>query len=239
MKGILNTTLTFFAQNTQKKVVRWRVSNMHAFYLTGQGAVFEIPTSGLRSGGNPSFDFDFEFDPELEEQMAEMSEEIRESSLELAKEAQKLALERAKEARWESDSEKGKSSLTAPAPPAPPTPPAPPVPEANRAKLKKAVEDAQARAKKMREEAEATREKFLKNLGEAKGYLIEALANYGDGMTTVKPEEYINLVLTTDNNDDQRIRADVVSVRKSWISDYKAGRLTMEAFKQKVIQYNQ
>jgi len=220
---------------------------MRAFYLAGQGAVFEIPTSGLRSPGVPNLDFDFDFSygPEFQEEMAAMSEEIRTNARELARNAAQLARDKA---YAESGSRKGKNSPAVPAPPAPPAAPAPPVPpappapqavEVNTTKLKKAVEDAQARTKKLREDAESNRDKFLKNLAEAKAYLIEALANYGDGMTTVKPEEYINVVLTTDGYDDQRTRADVVSVRKSWVSDYKAGRLTMEAFKQKVIQYNQ
>jgi hypothetical protein len=32
-------------------------------------------------------------------------------------------------------------------------------------------------------------------------------------------------------------RYDTISVQKSWITDYKAGRLTVDAFKQKVLQY--
>ena len=46
MKGILNTTLTYFAQNSEKKVLRNRFSDTRAFYLAGQGAVFEITPAG-------------------------------------------------------------------------------------------------------------------------------------------------------------------------------------------------
>jgi hypothetical protein len=31
----------------------------------------------------------------------------------------------------------------------------------------------------------------------------------------------------------------VVSAQKSWITDYKAGKLTLDAFKQKVLQYSE
>jgi hypothetical protein len=67
MKGILGTTLSFVAQNLQRQSAStsgtskvntpfgpvavstpWRSSNMHAFYLYGQGAVFVFPTSSLR-----------------------------------------------------------------------------------------------------------------------------------------------------------------------------------------------
>ncbi len=239
MKGILNTTLTFFSQNSEKRTARFRFSNMKAFYLSGQGAVFEIPTSGFRASGMSNFNFNFDFGPEFQQEIADMSEEIRLQSQELARNATLRAMERARSDAAGS----GKNSPVAPAPPAvaaPPSPPAPPAVEVSGAKIKKSLEEAQARTKKLREDAAANQEKFLKSLSEAKIYLIEALANYGDGMTTVKPEEHINLVLTTDSYDeDQRTRADIISVRKSWISDYKAGRLTMDAFKQKVIQYNQ
>jgi hypothetical protein len=148
-------------------------------------------------------------------------------------------------------SQGGKAAPAPPSPPSPPTPPTPPAPpapfappapartEVEREKLRKAVEDARGRTKQIREEAEANRQKFLQNIAGLKPPLIEALANYGDSITTVKPEEYINLVLITDGFDEQRTRSDVISARKSWITDYKAGRLTMEGFKQKVVQYNQ
>ena len=69
MKGILSTTLSFVAQSLQKQSTAQagtrgtttpfgsvsvyssglRFSNMNAFYLYGQGAVFVIPSSTLRS----------------------------------------------------------------------------------------------------------------------------------------------------------------------------------------------
>ena len=49
--------------------------------------------------------------------------------------------------------------------------------------------------KKSREEAAANQEKFLESLKEIRVHLIEALANYGDSLTQVKPGEYINLIL--------------------------------------------
>ena len=99
----------------------------------------------------------------------------------------------------------------------------------------------QARIKKSREEAEANREKFLESLKEIRMPLIEALANYGDSLTTVKPGEYINLVLIDGHLRFGRMktRHDIISAQKSWITDYKAGRLTLENFKQKVLQYTE
>ena len=103
----------------------------------------------------------------------------------------------------------------------------------------KKVEGVQARIKKSQEEAEASREKFLESLKEIRTPLIEALANYGDSLTTVKPGEYINFVLMTDSLGRTKTRHDIISSQKSWITDYKAGRLTLENFKQKVLQYTE
>jgi len=104
------------------------------------------------------------------------------------------------------------------------------------------VAEYQAKAKKSREESQARREKLLQNLAEAKIYPVEALANYGDSLTTVRPNEYISLILTTDGIDahsdfgGQKTRQNIISAQKSWITDYKAGRLSLDAFKQKAQQ---
>jgi hypothetical protein len=249
MKGILNTTLTFIAQNDSRSGPRWRFLNLSAFYLAGQGAVFVIPTSGFRFPNSLNFSTEFGPGPEFAEQMAKLGEEIGRYTRELQADASRN-MEQALEL-----SSRAMSREEAPAPPTPPAPPSPPTPpavpsaapkpgnavkvEIEREKLKKAIEDARARAQKAREDASASREKFLRDLAEVKTYLIEALANYGDSMTTVKPEEFINLVLVTNGFDGQETRSDVISARKSWISDYKAGKLNLEGFKQKVVQYNQ
>jgi hypothetical protein len=237
MKGILNTTLRFAAENTQKQASSWRFfSSPNGFYLSGQGAVFVISASGARVLESPG---SFNLGPEFAEEMAKL-DEVR---AELSETSSRMAT-------WNSRGRDGSIVIAAPpsppAPPAAPSPaaaPAPPVspaqksvapkPEAEREKLRKAVEVELANVNKRREEAAANREKFIQNLVEVKTHLVETLGNYGDSMTTVKPEEYINLVLLSDG------RSDVISARKSWITDYKAGRVNLEGFKQKVIQYNQ
>ena len=98
--------------------------------------------------------------------------------------------------------------------------------------------------KKSREEAAASQQKLLENLKEIRVYLVEALANYGDALTQVKSNEYINLILSTNTFDDtdsgrMKTRHDIISAQKSWITDYKAGRITLDNFKQKVLQYTE
>jgi hypothetical protein len=246
MRGILGTTMSFVSQNAQRSAgttptarsgqyistSSWRVSNINAFYLYGQGAVFVIPSSSLRMSAFFNQDgvgFAFALD-----------EAGR------ALEAAKADIERVGAKRAAS------SGVGAPAA-APmvaqtPKPTAPAAAPQSQEELRKKLAEQVEKSKKSREDLLASREKLQKMLDEMKGYLIETLANYGDSLTTVKPNEYINIVFSTDDadgfalmNDGSAVdaRRQVISVQKSWITDYKAGRLSMDAFKQKALQYNQ
>jgi Skp family chaperone for outer membrane proteins len=112
--------------------------------------------------------------------------------------------------------------------------------EERRKKQKDLLEKFEARAEKNREEAQKKREKLLQSLADIKANLIETLANYGDSLTTVKSDEYINLVLNTEDPEAaNKKRSDTISAQKSWITDYKAGRLSLQDFRGKVLQYTQ
>jgi hypothetical protein len=142
------------------------------------------------------------------------------------------------------------AKLAAQAPPQPPQAPQPaPAPQPQREEdIRKKVEDLQRSLVKRREEEEAKRKQLLERLAQIKVYLIEALANHGDSLTHVKPNEYINVILTAEegdtrffklaDSDSEASTREIMSVQKSVITDYKAGRLTLDAFKQKVLQYN-
>jgi hypothetical protein len=137
------------------------------------------------------------------------------------------------------------------APPQPPQAPQPaPAPRSpqKEEEVRKRVEDLQRSLVKRREEAELKRKQLLERLAQVKIYLIEALANHGDSLTHVKPNEFINLVLTAEeggakvfnlaDSEGESSHREIMSVQKSVITEYKAGRLTLDAFKQKVLQYN-
>jgi hypothetical protein len=116
--------------------------------------------------------------------------------------------------------------------------------QVDREEAHRRLEDAQAKVRKAREEMEVRRQKLLEALTKVSGYLVEALANHGDSLTHVRPNEYINIIITTDEGmplmgagAEVRSRREVISVQKSTITDYKAGRITLDAFKQKVLQY--
>ncbi len=256
MKGILATTLSFVAQEIQKPaaastrpegrlVYSYGQSMMRpsAFYLYGQGAVFVISSSSLRLPGLVSGNYvraaaDFELASEQSRRQLEAA------SREIAVLAEQMD-RRGAEARRIAPPAAPPQAAKPPSPPATPAPPTPP--QVSQEELRKKLAEAQEKVKKVREENEANRAKFMEALAQIKIYLIEALANHGDSLTTVKANEYINVVIMTGDlsgrfNWEEGGRGadqEVISVQKSWISDYKAGRLTLEAFKQKTLQYSE
>lgn len=105
---------------------------------------------------------------------------------------------------------------------------------------KAALELYKERSERNREEARKRREKLAQSLADINVHLVETLANYGDSLTTVQSHEYINLVLSTEDPESRsKRRSNTISVRKSMITDYKAGRISLEDFKQNVLQYTQ
>jgi F0F1-type ATP synthase assembly protein I len=263
MKGILRTTLDFAGQEFsggETSVTRGRFKmgpvfinpgNMTAFYLAGQGAVISIPASTIqnsyfRQGGHMNIavgpeELDL---GEFNEAMADLQEEMGDLSEELSSLGKEMSVKIANQVI---------SSFPPPPPESPNAGQAPPLtPDKMKGKdskkyngleadLKKKLSALQEKAKKRQEEFEARKAKFRANLEQVKGVLIEALANHGDSLTTVKPHEFINLVIVDEGGgwlaNDADGRREIISVQKSIISEYKAGRLTLEEFKQKVLNY--
>ena len=232
--------------------------NIGAFYLAGQGAVFTIPTSSVRDmmGGREG-KMAFAFASDMKDVgwngawMEQLGNQINELNAQLQ---DSFGLE-------------GIAALTAvPAPPSPPAPaapavspaspvPAPKPPQSGQSKdspdaasarekqLRHKLSELQEKVKQRGAEEEARQAKFRESLSQLKVFLMEAMANHGDSLTVVKPSEYVNLVIVDEGNrwfgDDSGDRAqrEILSVQKSVITDYKASKLTLEAFKQKVLNY--
>ncbi|MEJ2244844.1 MAG: hypothetical protein P8Y80_01975 [Acidobacteriota bacterium] len=249
MKGILETSLAFSLSDEETVKSTYRVSNasnIDAFYLSGQGAVFMIPTSSFyRSGGIFVM-------PEFSEQMSTLNEKVRILTQNLALQSEQLA---SKAQEWNqaksgigsgkgagvgSGIGSGEGSIAAPSPPSAPPPPTPPTPPPAPTVIQL------PQSSEQKEEAAAREAEYQKNLEKAKFQLIETLANYGDSLTTVQSGEYINLILIPNSYAiGVYVRAaghqstrEIITARKSWIADYKAGRLSLEGFKQKVLQYS-
>ena len=262
MKGILDTTLKF-GQSDQNEQGgwRWSVSNLETFYLAGQGAVFVIPAYRYSSGMTVVTPSRVVATP-----FGDVTVGGQEAGRIVSGVGSGAGSGVGSGVGSGTGSVPALPAPAAPAPPAPPapqTPPAPPAPPTPPAQasppdrsqellrfyaedlrnrneeVRKSLEQVRTRVEKNRETLEASRKKLVESIQQIKPNLIEALANYGDSLTIVKPEEYINLVLVTEDFGSGGRRADVISARKSWITDYKAGRLSMDGFKQKVLQYVQ
>ncbi len=265
MNQILNTTLGFvsnelrsgrtvvstpFGENYSKGSF-W--STISSYYLHGQGAVFIIPTSGYRSYGVLAAAKDMEarvFALQSEKAAAAAYSGALSRSLGRGAGAGTGGgvgagvgggVAGGVEGGVAGGVAGGVPTQVQPATPKPVQPPA------DKESTSKRLTELQEKAKQHREQAEKEREKLGELMKQAKGYLIETRANYGDSLTTVKPNEYINLILTADwdgssyliGSDEPRVRRDVISVQKSVITDYKAGRINLDAFKQKVLQYQE
>jgi hypothetical protein len=220
-------------------------SNISSFYLAGQGMVFAIPTFTLRNLQSTAYPMGMAYSmpSEFSDKMNLLNKELIARTKELARAQEQLSGVASAQASPNPFTGSGvfagsgKGEATASTPPVPPTTQdkslAERIPD-----LQKAIEKLRANIKTTTQEANKLGEQTLaKNLEEMRPFLIETLATYGDSLTIVKPEEHINFVLITNELEKQKTGFIVISARKSWITDYKAGRLTLDAFKQKVIQY--
>jgi hypothetical protein len=154
---------------------------------------------------------------------------------------------------------------TPPAPPAPPEPPEPPehpdtgasytrartrtqysAEERERhmeyvkqraVEMEERLKEAQQREREMEEQVEKYRARVTEEL-------ILALANHGDSLTELKADEYINLILVEGEGSFIQWASDpigqpsgIFSVKKSDVTDYRTGRITLDEFKSRVLTY--
>jgi hypothetical protein len=106
------------------------------------------------------------------------------------------------------------------------------------------LKKAQEKMKLRQQDLEKRRAELVQRIERLKVYLKDALANHGDSLSVVKPQEYVTFVITTDgvrgwfggNGDDQATQH-VMSVKKSDVVEFKSGRITREQFAQRVMEY--
>jgi len=229
MEGILQTTLQFAlkevkSQNEPGKDEKLKpdfygeiggFSNIESFYLYGQGVIFIIPTASLQNRSTLAGFVEYAA-------LTDKSEFFQ-----LAPGWPGSSPAPAIARRAEVDKSDSKQS------------------EGNQTEVRKRLSDAQERVKKRKEAEVSLRMKLDELLVRVKSSMIEALANYGDSLTQVKPNEYVTLIFSSERSSHFKImtagenprQQEIVSVQKSLITDHKAGRLSLESFKQKVLNY--
>jgi len=234
MKGILETTLSYAARDARAESGRHPGDRDHferffgpnqidAYYLYGQGAVFTIPVGLMSEGifGRPGgFDFfaaDAEARAEMEEALAEQRDQLAELEAERLDEEARAAGEGDEEAKPK-DLEKLKQKQAE-----------------MQAKMQKRAEALQARMQQQQQKLEQEKAKLQVVLQKIKIQLVDALANHGDSLSQIRPTEYITIIICPD--DHTLGQAQILSVQRGTVVDYKAGRLTLEAFRKKVLDY--
>lgn len=145
-----------------------------------------------------------------------------------------------------------------PEPPLPPEPPQSPEPMPAPGAPRQRSEDRERRAEEMKQKA-AEIEKRVQELrtlereetekveqyrARVTDELITALANHGDSLSGLKADEYINLILIEGEGSGfhwGRTRTSrptgIFSAKKSDITQYRLGQITLDQFKSRVLTY--
>jgi hypothetical protein len=217
-----------------------------------KGSLDGLQSSFAALAGPPDVHIDLgDLNAQIQDEVERAHEQVERAREEVERAQEEIDRAREREQEGNAPNPAPPPAPAAPTAPQKPAPPASPkrarAPRAEltperREQLRKRLAEAQEKVKKRQEELEQSQAKFREQLAEIKVYLIEALANHGDSLSVVRPNEYVNLILAEDGGEGyfaggSRGQREVISVQKSVITDYKAGRINLEAFKQKVLDY--
>ena len=218
MRGIFKTTLSFNSGDSQRDRF-FDFADIRFLYLTDQGVNFYVQNPGFFLPSIALDNIEIEFDEAalqtdlemIQENLKIMQENLKQKEMEAGEySSARKSIEEAN-----AEVKRGKEAW-----------------EAQKAKMLVQQKEMQQKIQAQNEKIAKQQEDRRQKLPAIKESLIEAVANYGDTLTTVKIDEYINLVFDTSG------QYEVVSIQKSWIKDYKAGKLTLDQFKAKAIQYS-
>jgi hypothetical protein len=262
MKSVISTSLAMTRKDLRSEEEKGNRNRRYesfldadaieGYYLHGQGVVFTIPYPCLAGNfAGELHELEISLDVINEMDMGDIDQLVDETAfLESQVELQ----------RHELEMQRHEFHFNIPSPPRPPEPPhAPEVPgieeEQESAEIsrsserniatQKEVEKRVARIKtnlrKVREESEEQKENADVERKAIKQELINVVAVHGDSLTQVKENEFINLVLR-DRCDrfgwsDEESSQTVLSIRKSDITAYRSGQLTLEQLKSSFVEY--
>jgi hypothetical protein len=143
-----------------------------------------------------------------------------------------------------------------PEPPEPPEAPEPPEPRYWRAQrspedreqhlreVKQRAVEMEQRLKEFQQQQQEEEQKVEQYRARVTEELILALANHGDSLTELKADEYINLILVEGEGSWFQLAggpvgkpSGIFSVKKSDITQYRLGQITLDQFKSRVMTY--
>ncbi|RPI25837.1 MAG: hypothetical protein EHM61_13370, partial [Acidobacteria bacterium] len=227
MEGILSTTLGYAVKRlggneaaTERRWVaygsrRMNVGGVKGYYLYGQGAVFMIPISALQQRAEFGGDFALAM-PEFGD-ISELAATEAMAAVEIAGEDADKVMEKAEKLKQETGERQKERAK-------------------NLEKQKAKIQELRENAKKRKAEMEEKRKELLRRMDEVKVYLKDTLARYGDSLSIVKPEESVSIVLSGEpasfgwESDGDGGVCHVMTVKKSLVTDLKAGKISREDF---------
>ncbi|MFB3903333.1 MAG: hypothetical protein ACE15E_07765 [Acidobacteriota bacterium] len=234
MEGILSTTLGYAVQRlgTNGETKADRVfrpfhrmdgGNVSGYYLYGQGAVFMIPVSALQRQQEMDFAVAVPEIDDLVIPVVTAGIEAAAAGLEAAGEEGEKAKEQADKVQQQEERKKDLAR--------------------NLERQKAKMQQLQEQSKKRRAQMEERRKELINRLGQVKADLKDALARYGDSLSIVKPEESVTIVLSDDRGFHWGESASagicqVLSVKKSLVTDLKAGKISRDEFDRRVVEYS-
>lgn len=252
MKNILSTTLSFLnrSEETTGAVLPghrrgFEVGRVDALYLRAQGAVFSIAV-------DDAFLVDSEKFASIEKELArlEASDNPQKADAELqllrAMTHERLpglsALEAAAEAQALAALSENPEVQNAPMP----------VPEAGK---KRSPDEVRKEIEKLKQSLTESKQQAEKNRRRLHEALVDALARYGDSLTGLAPDEFVNIVISPDSGfgwpvlgygvrgfgmdagTSEEPSEMIMTVRVSDIRDYRAGRIDLNSFKNRIEEY--
>jgi hypothetical protein len=242
MEGILSTTLGYAVQRMagnqaeENRAFRFRridASDVSGYYVFGQGAVFMIPVSALQRGRGTDFTFDMPEIGAIVDASVDVGLEAAAAGLRaISGETGEVDTEKIKEKaeKLQQQAQERQKQLAQ-----------------NMEKQKARLQQLQEESKKRRAEMEERHKQLITRLGEVKADLKDALARYGDSLSIMKPDESVTIILS----DERGFRwgdtwgggqtdpiCQVLTVKKSLVTDLKAGKITREEFDRRLIDYS-
>ncbi len=241
MEGILSTTLGYAVKrlNTnQTQASGDRVFRLHGmgpsevsgYYVYGQGAIFMIPVSALGRGHGMDFAFAMPEIGELVDASVNVGLEAAAASLKaISGETDSAEAAKAKEKaeKLQPQSQDRQKEMAQ-----------------KLEKQKEKMQQFQEQAKKRQADMEQRHKDLINRLGQVTADLKDALARYGDSLSIVKPEESVTIILSDDrgfrwgDSEGSGGVCHVLTVKKSLVTDLKAGKITREEFERRVVDYS-
>jgi hypothetical protein len=246
MKGILRTTLSFASAELEGELARtdWERTQIEGYYLVGQGAVFviSVPSPRGRSlytvGGRGGASLLYRDSGYVVSSGGTAAEDYTRASAagdtggaEVAADA--LAAERAAAAAERAPREDRAESRSR---------------RSSRRVLEDLRQTEEESARRREEEEKLRQERITEYEAQVevlKNRLVTTLARHGDSLLQVGADEYVTIILSPGSGgivsffgtSERQIPSEIISVEKATIRDYKAGRLSEEAFGERVLQY--